>query len=105
MNRSRPKQIVIRASDEEFDKIKSNVKKSKLKQNEYMLKCCLDKEINVVEGMHEVTVELKRIGNNLNQLTREVHQGRANCKNELGEIQKELGETWQLLRLLIQKER
>ena len=103
MNRSRPKQIVIRASDEEFERIKAKVEKSRLKQNEYLLKCCLNKDIYVIEGLHELTTELKRIGNNLNQLTRAVHEGKANCKGELEVIQKELGETWQSLRLLIQK--
>lgn len=103
MNRSRPKQIVIRASEEELTRIKARVKKSKLNQNEYLLKCCLDKDIYVVDGLHELTIELKRIGNNLNQLTRAVHEGKANCKGELEVIQKELGETWQSLRLLIQK--
>lgn len=103
MNRNRPKQIVIRASDEEFKKIKAKVEKSKLKQNEYLLKCCLGKDIYVIEGLREMTIELKRIGTNLNQLTKAVHEGKANCKAEIGDIQKELGETWQSLRLLIQK--
>jgi molybdopterin-guanine dinucleotide biosynthesis protein len=100
MNRQRPKQIVIRASEQEFAKIKSKVEKSKLNQNEYLLKSCLDKNIVVVEGFPDLTIELKRIGNNLNQLTRAVHEGKANCNAELAEIEKELSEVWQLLRQL-----
>lgn len=103
MNRTRPKQIVIRASESEFLRIKKKVDKSKLSQNEYLLKCCLDKEIIVVDGIRELVVELKRVGNNLNQLSRAVHEGRANCKAELSEIEKELSEIWQLLRQLIQE--
>lgn len=103
MNRSRPKQIVIRASEKEFQKIKTKVAKSKTTQNEYLLKSALNKEIIVVDGIREFTTELKRIGNNLNQLTKAVHEGKANCSRELAEINKEMKELWQLSRLLTQK--
>lgn len=104
MNRTRPKQIVIRASGDEFNEIKFKVEQSKLKQNEYILRCLLDKDIYVVDGIKEMTLEVKRIGNNLNQITKAVHEGKANCSVEVSEIQKELGEVWQSLRLLIQKQ-
>lgn len=104
MNRSRPKQIVIRASEKEFKQIKDKVKKSKLTQNEYLLKSALDKKIVVVDGVRDLTVELKRIGNNLNQLTRAVHEGRIDCSKELSEVNEEMKEVWRLLRQLIQKQ-
>lgn len=102
-NRKRPKQIVIRASEKEFERIKSKVAKSKLTQNEYLLKSALDKEIIVIDGIKDLTMELKRIGNNLNQLTRAVHEGKANCSKELSEINEEMKEIWQSLRQLIQR--
>ena len=92
-NRKRNKQIVI----------KNKVKKSKLSQNEYLLKCALDKRILVVDGLKDLNVELKRIGNNLNQLTKSVHEGKTNCSKELLEINKEMKEVWQLLRQLTPK--
>lgn len=104
MNKSRPKQMIFRVNEKEKEQILKKVKRSKLNQNEYLLKCALDKEIYVIDGLHEMTIELKRIGNNLNQITRAVNEGQANCSEELGEIKKELGETWQLLRSLIQKQ-
>lgn len=104
MNRTRPKQIVIRANEKEFERIKNRVEKSKLTQNEYLLRSVLDKEIIVIEGMKDLTIELKRIGNNLNQLTRAVHEGKANCSKELSEINEEMKDVWQLLRQLIQKQ-
>lgn len=104
MNRARPKQIVIRASETEFEKIKKKVEKSKLTQNEYLLKSALNKEIIVVEGLRDLTVELKRIGNNLNQLTRSVNEGKINYSKELSEVNEEMKEVWQLLRQLIQKQ-
>lgn len=104
MNKKRPKQIIIRATEEEFTKMKKKVEKSKLTQNEYLLKSVLDKNITVIEGLHDFTIELKRIGNNLNQLTRAVHEGKANYSKELSEINMEMKEVWQLLRQLIRKQ-
>ena len=104
MNRTRPKQIVIRASEKEFEKIKNKVARSNLTQNEFLLKAALNKEIVVVNGIRELTIELKRIGNNLNQLTKAVHEGKANCSRELSEVHKEMKEVWQSLRRLTQKQ-
>ena len=104
MNRARPKQIVIRATEKEFETIKERVAKSNLKQNDYLLRAILNKKIIVVEGLPELTLELKRIGNNLNQLTKEVHQGKAYCGKEVAEIEKELNEVWQLLKQLTPKQ-
>lgn len=105
MNRKRPKQLVIRVSEDELQQIKDKIDHSELKQNDYLLKCALDKNIIVVDGLKELTVELKRIGNNLNQLTRAVNEGRANCRDELHEINGEMKEVWQSLRSLILKQR
>ena len=104
MNKTRPKQFIFRASEKEHKKIKNKIEKSKLNQNEYLLKSALDKEIVIIEGLPEMTLELKKIGNNLNQLTKSVHQGKVNCKDELSEINEEMKEVWQLLRQLIQKQ-
>lgn len=104
MNRTRPKQIVIRASEKELAHIQSKVKKSKLTQNEYLLRSALDKDITVIEGIKDLTVNVKRIGNNLNQLTKLAHEGKVDCGKELSEVSEEMKDVWQLLRQLIQKQ-
>lgn len=104
-NRTRSKQFILRVTEEEHKKIKKKIEKSKLKQNEYLLKCALDKEIIVIEDLQQMVLETKRIGNNINQLAKTVNQGRiVNGGQELLEIKEELKEVWQLLRLLIQKQ-
>ena len=103
-NRKRQKQIVIRATEKEFKRIKNKVEKSKLTQNKYLLQSALDKEIKVVEGIKDLTIETKRIGVNLNQLTKLANQGKVDCSSELEEINKELIEVWQSLRQLIQSQ-
>lgn len=102
--RKRQKQIVIRATEKEFKQIKTKVERSKLTQNKYLLKAALDKKINVVDGVKELAIETKRVGVNLNQLTKLANQGKVNCSSELEEINKELVEVWQLLRQLIQSQ-
>lgn len=52
-----------------------------------------------------VAIELKRIGNNLNQLTKLVNEGRIiDCRKELGDIQKEIDKSWLCLKLEILKQ-
>ncbi len=103
-NKTRPYQLIFRATEKEKNKIQDKVKKSKLNQNEYLLRSALDKKIVVIDGLDEFVLEIRRIGNNLNQLTRLAHEGKVNCKNELAEIEKEMGEVWQLLSQLVQKQ-
>lgn len=104
MNRKRTKQIVIRMTEEEFSKVKIQVEKSGMKQQEYLIKAITEKPIINTDGIKELVPELKRVGNNLNQLSRNANEGYIVGSSEIAEMQKELGEVWQLLRLLIQKQ-
>lgn len=101
MGRQRENQIKFFVNDKELDQIKNKVKKSKLNQSDYLRKCSLQKEIIVVDELKNIFLELNRQGNNLNQLTRSVNQGEVNIDTE--NLEKELIETWQLLRQLIQR--
>lgn len=105
MPRERDKQIKFFVTNEELEVIKKKVEKSKLNQSDYLRKAALQKDIIVIEGVNDLTLELKRVGNNLNQLTRLAHEGKVNCNTELQEINREMKEVWQLLRQLIQKAR
>lgn len=105
MPRERAKQVKFFVTEEELEQIKRKVAKSKLSQSDYVRKVALQKDIIVIEGLNELTTELKMIGNNLNQLTRLAHEGKINCSQELREIDGEMKEVWQLLRRLIQKTR
>ena len=101
LGREREHQIKFFVNDKELDQIKKKVKKSKLNQSEYLRKCSLEKEIIVVDDLKSVFLELNRQGNNLNQLTRAANQGEINIDTQ--NLEKELIETWRLLRQLIQK--
>ena len=70
----------------------------------YLRDCALDKRIVVVNGLDNVAAELRRIGNNLNQLTRDVNAGYVNDVN-LTETREEVKAVWQLLNSLLRDAR
>lgn len=102
MPRERAKQLKFFVRDEELERIKSKVAASKLNQSDFLRKSALEKEIVVIDGIKELVLELKRIGVNLNQLTKLVHQNRlSDHDGRLQEIHGELNEVWHSLRQLI----
>lgn len=93
-SRTRPKQIKFYADEKEFQQIKKQIEKSKLSQQDFLLKCALNKNIIVIEDMKIFIGELKRIGNNLNQLTKVVNSERILNTEELSKMNMELNEVW-----------
>ena len=59
----------IRISKEDLELIKQNAKKVRMSQSDYVTRCCLGRQIIVIEGLKELAKELRAIDNNLNQLT------------------------------------
>lgn len=104
MNRTRPKQIVIRMTEEEYQKVKKKVEKSGMSQQEYITRAITNKPIVNTGGLKELGLEIKRIGVNLNQIARSCNQGEKASLDEIRKIGKELNETWRLLRLSVQKQ-
>lgn len=68
--------ITIRVSEKEKKKLIERSEVAKLSLSEYLIKQGLDKEIVIVDGLNEVVSELRRIGNNINQLTYLANSGR-----------------------------
>ena len=97
------KHFNFRVNEKEYNKIKSKIEKSKLNTSEYLLKTAMNKEIIVIEGLEEIIIQLRKIGNNINQLTKLCNQGRLRNIN-LEDVKKEMKSIWQLLNLLIQKQ-
>lgn len=104
---NKTKTIKIRVTDSELKKIKEKAKKSKMNMSTYLLSQGLQKEIVVIEGLKEFTITLSRIGNNINQMTRLVHENRINNvdKNILTKLESELKSILQSLSLLITKKK
>lgn len=84
MSRERPIQVKVYLNEKEHKRLQNKIEKSKLKQSDYIRKSILNKDILVVEDIKELLIELKRIGNNINQLTKAVNSG--NVKDISGSI-------------------
>jgi hypothetical protein len=72
--RTRNKQIILRSTEEEYGLIQEKVKKSKLKQNDFLLKSALGKDIIVIDGLKDLLLELVREGKNLNQIAKSLNR-------------------------------
>ena len=102
MPRKRAKQLKFFVSDKELERIKSKVAASKLNQSDFIRKSALEKDIIVIDGLREFALELKRIGVNLNQLTKLANQTIVtDCNEELQTIHEEMRDVWHSLRQLI----
>ena len=72
--------------------------------SDFVRDCVFKKDIVIINGLDEFSAELRRIGNNINQLTRAVNAGYASQIN-LTETRKELEKIWQSLNSLLQDAR
>lgn len=92
--------ITIRVSEKEKRKLIEKSEIAKLSLSEYLIEQGLDKEIVIVDGLNEVIAELRRIGNNINQLTYLANSGRiytvdlSSVKQELGKIWSSINDLW-----------
>ncbi len=59
----------IRISSEDLDTIKRKAKQARMSQSDYVTRCCLGRQVVVIEDLKEFSKQLRAIGNNLNQLT------------------------------------
>jgi uncharacterized protein (DUF1778 family) len=92
--RTRNKQIILRATEKEYELIQKKVEKSKLKQNDFLLKSALQKNIIVIEGLQELLLELIREGKNLNQIAKALNQNENSNLNEITELKEKLIDLW-----------
>lgn len=84
--------ITIRVSENEKKKLIKKSINAELSLSEYLIEQGLNKDIVRVEGLNEFITELRRIGNNINQLTHLANSGAiytvdlSNTKHELNMI-------------------
>lgn len=89
-NRKRNNQLKIYLSDEEYQSFIRQVENSNLTQTDFFIRCVTKKKIIVIDGLKETLTELKRIGVNINQLSKNLNTGIfQNADKELKEIKQE----------------
>ena len=94
--RTRNKSIPIRVTEKELQAIDEAAKKAKKNRTEYLISAALGKEITVIEDLREMIVQLKKIGNNLNQLTRKANAHEVEVVN-LTETNNAMGDIYQAI--------
>lgn len=72
--------------------------------SDFVRDCVFKKDIVIINGLDEFSAQLRRIGNNVNQLARAVNAGFVSQIN-LTETRKELEKVWQSLNSLLQNAR
>jgi hypothetical protein len=102
--RKRKHHISCYLDDKEYIAYRDNRSKTYYSQSEYIRKCVLDKKITVIPGVRDLIVDLKRIGNNLNQLTYNVNADKVTVLgDDLKEINENLTAVWGRLSEVIKK--
>ena len=104
--KKQPKTEIIstRVTPEQREIIEEKAYSSYRTPSMYLRDCALGKKIIVISGVDEVANELRKIGNNLNQLTRAVNSGYC-YEVDLLETREEVARLWQLLNSLTREVR
>ena len=97
-------QICLRLTQNQKDKILKKAKLANMNITDYMINAGIKRKINVtnIPDLYDVKIELKRIGTNINQLTKLSNERIINTVN-FEEFKSEVAKIWQLLNLLTQK--
>lgn len=71
----------IRIASSDLDTIRQKAKQARLSQSDYVTRCCLGRQVVVIEDLKEVAKQLRAIGGNLNRLTVLANMGRVSVIN------------------------
>jgi len=98
MNKTRPKQLSFRVSEEEYQQLQEKISESGKNQQEYILSCVLEKQIVNTDGIKELIPELKRI------IAKRCNEGgMLPSEAEVRKHGEELNKVWQSLRRYLQR--
>ena len=73
--RRRDNTLTIRLTKAEKERIERNAKRAKRSITDYIVSPSLETPIHVAEDVKPLLIELKRIGNNLNQIAAKINSG------------------------------
>lgn len=98
------KMICIRLTNMQKENILRKADYANMNITDYMIKSALKRKIEIIQinELENFILELKRIGNNLNQLTRLANSGCVKIV-DLSDVKNEVVNIWQSLNLLTQK--
>ena len=98
------RKLSIRISEKDLQTLHHKADKANLSITAYVTKCCLGKQIFVIDDLDEVIRQQKAIGRNLNQLTTLCNMGKVDCVN-LQQLTDEYAKLNQTLTKLLDRKR
>ncbi len=75
MNKSRQNKITFRLSDSELQDLRARIKESGYNEQQFLIRAINSKQVVEKESLHNLIVELRREGVNLNQIARSCNSG------------------------------
>lgn len=104
MARKRNYPITIWLDEKELILLKDKVSKTSFYRSDYIRKCSLGKNITVVPGIRDLIIEFKRIGSNLDKITRSVDCDTSDMLGDnLDSIREDLKTVWSRLAVIMKK--
>ena len=104
MKQKKEKRITLRLTQEQYEAIQSKAEIAQMSIGVYVRAAALRHRVVVVDGLKELTHELKGIGRNLNQLVVLSNMGKIQDVY-LGETMEALGQIYRQLRELAEQEK
>ena len=71
----------IRIASSDLDTIRKKAKQARMSQSDYVTRCCLGRQVVVIEDLKETAKQLRAIGGSLNRLTVLANMGRVEIAN------------------------
>jgi len=104
MARKRNYPVTVWLDEKELVLLKDKISKTYFCCSEYVRKCSLGKNITVVPGIRDLIIEIKRLENNLGQITRSVNSGTLTVLgDDLKDIKEDLKTLWAKLAVVAKK--
>ena len=99
----RPRKMTFRLSDEEYEEVHHKVDIAGISQQQYLLRSALDQTILNTDDLKSIILELKRIGNNINQIAKLGNAASSLSAEDIAEVKRKEEEIWRLLRQHLQE--
>ena len=104
MTRKRNCPVTVWLDEKELILLRDKVSKTNYCRSDYIRKCSLGKDITVVPGIRDLIIEFKRIGSNLDKITRSVDcDTSAMLGDDLKSIKEDLKTVWGKLAVVMKK--
>lgn len=94
----RTRKMTFRLTKDEYKIIKDKVSEAGISQQQFLLKTALEKEIIHIKEYQNLIFQIKKIGININQITKHCNETGIVSDLDIFEIKGGLNQIWQLLK-------